>query len=49
MDHAYESFGTTSPGGRTLACVACEATAKAPADEAKKLAATRSGAMPQPA
>ncbi|WP_345572942.1 hypothetical protein [Nonomuraea rosea] len=23
VDHAYESFGTTFPGGRTLTCVAC--------------------------
>ncbi|MEU8350441.1 alpha/beta hydrolase [Streptomyces sp. NPDC048845] len=24
VDHAYESFGTAFPGGRTLTCVACE-------------------------
>ncbi|KAA6224498.1 alpha/beta hydrolase [Streptomyces albofaciens JCM 4342] len=24
VDHAYESIGTTFPGGRTLTCVACE-------------------------
>ncbi|MEU5976906.1 alpha/beta hydrolase [Streptomyces sp. NPDC047315] len=25
VDHAYESFGTSMPGGRTLPCVACKA------------------------
>ncbi|KOX22559.1 MULTISPECIES: alpha/beta hydrolase family protein [unclassified Streptomyces] len=25
VDHAYESFGISLPGGRTLTCVACEA------------------------
>ncbi|MFC8492697.1 alpha/beta hydrolase family protein [Streptomyces sp. NPDC057235] len=25
LDHAYESFGISLPGGRTLTCVACEA------------------------
>ncbi|MET8828063.1 alpha/beta hydrolase [Streptomyces sp. NPDC004610] len=25
LDHAYESFGISVPGGRTLTCVACEA------------------------
>ncbi|MEV0385853.1 alpha/beta hydrolase [Nonomuraea sp. NPDC050643] len=36
VDHAYESFGTTFPGGRTLTCVACEMVEKAPTDEAEK-------------
>ncbi|MFC5833375.1 alpha/beta hydrolase family protein [Nonomuraea insulae] len=36
VDHAYESFGTTFPGGRTLTCVACETVEKAPSDEAEK-------------
>ena len=34
VDHAYESFGTAFPGGRTLTCVACEVVKKAPSDEA---------------
>lgn len=25
LDHAYESFGTSVPGGRTLTCVSCDA------------------------
>ncbi|NUT10612.1 MAG: alpha/beta hydrolase, partial [Nonomuraea sp.] len=36
VDHAYESFGTTFPGGRTLTCVACEAVENAPSEEAEK-------------
>ncbi|MGN9787152.1 alpha/beta hydrolase family protein [Nonomuraea sp. ZG12] len=36
VDHAYESFGTTFPGGRTLTCAACEVVEKAPSDEAEK-------------
>ncbi|MFI7693416.1 alpha/beta hydrolase family protein [Nonomuraea sp. NPDC049655] len=36
VDHAYESFGTTFPGGRTLTCVACETVESAPSDEAEK-------------
>ncbi|MFI9595031.1 alpha/beta hydrolase family protein [Nonomuraea sp. NPDC052265] len=36
VDHAYESFGTTFPGGRTLTCVACETVEKAPTDEEEK-------------
>ncbi|GIH75259.1 alpha/beta hydrolase family protein [Planobispora longispora] len=36
VDHAYESFGTTFPGGRTLTCVACDTIEKAPSDEAEK-------------
>ncbi|WP_285474874.1 lipase [Actinoplanes sp. NBRC 101535] len=29
IDHAYESSGTTFPGGRTLGCVACDIAAEA--------------------
>lgn len=36
VDHAYESFGTSFPGGRTLTCVACETVENAPSDEAEK-------------
>ncbi|MFF0306990.1 alpha/beta hydrolase family protein [Streptosporangium sp. NPDC004379] len=36
VDHAYESFGTTFPDGRTLTCVACETVEGAPADGAEK-------------
>ncbi|MEV1003539.1 alpha/beta hydrolase [Nonomuraea sp. NPDC050202] len=36
VDHAYESFGTAFPGGRTLTCVACETVEKAPSAEAEK-------------
>ncbi|WP_043615195.1 alpha/beta hydrolase family protein [Nonomuraea candida] len=36
VDHAYESFGTSFPGGRTLTCVACETVERAPSDEAEK-------------
>ncbi|MET7337483.1 alpha/beta hydrolase [Nonomuraea sp. NPDC005650] len=36
VDHAYESFGTSFPGGRTLTCVACETVEQAPSDEAEK-------------
>ncbi|MEV0351655.1 alpha/beta hydrolase [Nonomuraea sp. NPDC050680] len=36
VDHAYESYGTTFPGGRTLTCVACETVEQAPSDEEEK-------------
>ncbi|MGV9323748.1 alpha/beta hydrolase family protein [Streptosporangium sandarakinum] len=36
VDHAYESFGTTFPDGRTLTCVACETIEGAPTDAAEK-------------
>jgi predicted dienelactone hydrolase len=36
VDHAYESYGTSFPGGRTLTCVACDAIERAPSDEAEK-------------
>ncbi|MEV4568045.1 alpha/beta hydrolase [Nonomuraea sp. NPDC049419] len=36
VDHAYESFGTTFPGGRTLTCAACDAVEKAPSDAASR-------------
>ncbi|NJP93882.1 alpha/beta hydrolase [Nonomuraea sp. FMUSA5-5] len=36
VDHAYESFGTSFPGGRTLTCVACRTVESAPSDEAEK-------------
>ncbi|MFG1680626.1 alpha/beta hydrolase family protein [Nonomuraea sp. NPDC049269] len=36
VDHAYESYGTTFPGGRTLTCVACETVEKAPSDGEEK-------------
>ncbi|MFI9047765.1 alpha/beta hydrolase family protein [Streptomyces sp. NPDC053427] len=36
MDHAYESFGTAFPGGRTLTCVACDTVQQAPTPEARK-------------
>ncbi|GAB2952176.1 alpha/beta hydrolase family protein [Nonomuraea fastidiosa] len=36
VDHAYESYGTRFPGGRTLTCAACEALEKAPSDEESK-------------
>ncbi|WP_431914039.1 alpha/beta hydrolase family protein [Nonomuraea jabiensis] len=36
VDHAYESYGTAFPGGRTLTCLACEAIERAPSDEAEK-------------
>ncbi|MFH9223217.1 alpha/beta hydrolase family protein [Streptomyces lydicus] len=39
LDHAYESFGTTFPGGRTLTCVACRAVESAPESTARKLMA----------
>ncbi|GGJ99170.1 lipase [Streptomyces camponoticapitis] len=34
LDHAYESFGTSFPGGRTLTCAACDVLDAAPTDEA---------------
>ncbi|MFJ9415810.1 alpha/beta hydrolase family protein [Streptomyces sp. NPDC101227] len=33
VDHAYESFGTAFPGGRTLTCVACDTVKNAPTQE----------------
>ncbi|MEU9111794.1 alpha/beta hydrolase [Streptomyces sp. NPDC048483] len=36
LDHAYESFGTAFPCGRTLTCVACDAVENAPRQEAAK-------------
>ncbi|WP_049573382.1 alpha/beta hydrolase family protein [Nonomuraea sp. SBT364] len=36
VDHAYESFGTTFPGGRTLTCVACDTVEKAGSAAAEK-------------
>ncbi|GAA3091993.1 alpha/beta hydrolase [Nonomuraea salmonea] len=36
VDHAYESFGTTFPGGRTLTCAACDAVEQAPSDAASR-------------
>ncbi|BDM72677.1 lipase [Streptomyces nigrescens] len=39
LDHAYESFGTAFPGGRTLTCVACDTVEKAPKDVRKRLMA----------
>ncbi|MFC8077902.1 alpha/beta hydrolase family protein [Streptomyces sp. NPDC057307] len=36
LDHAYESFGTSFPGGRTLTCAACDVLAAAPSDEASR-------------
>ncbi|MFG6196094.1 alpha/beta hydrolase family protein [Nonomuraea sp. JJY05] len=36
VDHAYESYGTAFPGGRTLTCVACETIERAPSDETEK-------------
>ncbi|TDD25345.1 alpha/beta hydrolase family protein [Nonomuraea diastatica] len=36
VDHAYESYGTTFPGGRLLTCVACEKVESAPSDAAGK-------------
>ncbi|MFI1155979.1 alpha/beta hydrolase family protein [Streptomyces sioyaensis] len=39
LDHAYESFGTTFPGGRTLTCVACDTVGRAPEKSRRKLMA----------
>ncbi|HEY9328405.1 MAG TPA: alpha/beta hydrolase [Streptomyces sp.] len=36
VDHAYESTGTTFPGGRVLTCTACDAVEAAPDDEAER-------------
>ncbi|MFI6081188.1 alpha/beta hydrolase family protein [Streptomyces sp. NPDC051217] len=36
LDHAYESFGTSFPGGRTLTCVACDVLDAAPTNEASR-------------
>ncbi|MFH8369720.1 alpha/beta hydrolase family protein [Streptomyces sp. NPDC018031] len=40
VDHAYESFGTSFPGGRVLTCVACE---KAQSDDDMRAAAEGRG------
>ncbi|MET9291238.1 alpha/beta hydrolase [Streptomyces sp. NPDC003077] len=37
IDHAYETFGTAFPGGRTLTCVACDRVEQEP-DEDKQMA-----------
>ncbi|MER6308213.1 alpha/beta hydrolase [Streptomyces sp. NPDC001657] len=39
LDHAYESFGTAFPGGRTLTCVACDTVENAPEGAQKRLMA----------
>ncbi|MEO3887208.1 alpha/beta hydrolase [Nonomuraea sp. B5E05] len=36
VDHAYESYGTSFPGGRMLTCVACEKVESAPSDAVSK-------------
>ncbi|MBB5933912.1 alpha/beta hydrolase family protein [Streptomyces zagrosensis] len=36
LDHAYETFGTTFPGGRVLTCRACEVVEQEPTDAAEK-------------
>ncbi|MEU1491539.1 alpha/beta hydrolase [Streptomyces sp. NPDC005776] len=36
VDHAYESTGTTFPGGRVLTCAACDAAEAAPDEEAER-------------
>ncbi|MER6650563.1 alpha/beta hydrolase [Streptomyces sp. NPDC000971] len=36
VDHAYESTGTSFPGGRTLTCSACDAVEAAPDDAAER-------------
>ncbi|MFC4008517.1 alpha/beta hydrolase family protein [Nonomuraea purpurea] len=36
VDHAYESYGTTFPGGRTLTCTACDTIESAPSDAEEK-------------
>ncbi|MFI0264841.1 alpha/beta hydrolase family protein [Streptomyces sp. NPDC017056] len=36
VDHAYESFGTAFPGGRTLTCAACRTVESEPTDAAEK-------------
>ncbi|MFD3522443.1 alpha/beta hydrolase family protein [Streptomyces sp. NPDC058653] len=44
LDHAYESFGTSFPGGRTLTCVACDTVEAAPTDEASRERLARAAA-----
>ncbi|MFB6440757.1 alpha/beta hydrolase family protein [Streptomyces sp. NPDC056411] len=39
VDHAYESFGTSFPGGRTLTCAACKAVEKGSESAARKMIA----------
>ncbi|ARF57063.1 alpha/beta hydrolase family protein [Streptomyces gilvosporeus] len=41
VDHAYETFGTTFPGGRTLTCVACDTVEHAPSKEAAQKLMTK--------
>ncbi|MFE4451276.1 alpha/beta hydrolase family protein [Streptomyces sp. NPDC056796] len=36
VDHAYESGGTSFPGGRTLTCAACDVAEAAPDDDAER-------------
>lgn len=36
VDHAYETSGTSFPGGRVLACAACDRLESAPTDEAQR-------------
>ncbi|MFJ8754796.1 alpha/beta hydrolase family protein [Streptomyces sp. NPDC102441] len=36
VDHAYESTGTSFPGGRVLTCAACDAADAAPDEEAER-------------
>lgn len=36
VDHAYESYGTSFPGGRFTACAACDVVEEAPGDEESK-------------
>ncbi|MEU9487249.1 alpha/beta hydrolase [Streptomyces decoyicus] len=39
LDHAYESFGSAFPGGRTLTCAACDTVEHAPENAQQKLMA----------
>lgn len=43
VDHAYESFGTSFPGGRFTTCAACDAVEDAPEDEEKAVLAKVAG------
>jgi dienelactone hydrolase len=36
VDHAYESFGTSFPGGKFTTCAACDVVEEAPGDEESK-------------
>ncbi|MGH3310730.1 MAG: alpha/beta hydrolase family protein, partial [Streptomyces sp.] len=36
VDHAYESYGTSFPGGKLTTCAACDVVEEAPDDEASK-------------